>query len=884
MRNFSTRVLTPAWWPVLVGTLLIALVLSTPDTRLMALTDDDEESDVLGPPVLYAQIRDAPLVPAGRIRNGRLRVDRFDFELTDGDLYLLSPVDERLTGAVYLGRGLVRCYPPDGVEYQQLKKLLGDDYLEEEFDRFVFWFTGDIGERLRAMTDDEPGLDIEKATDLLEDRRKELLENQLINVDSRVLLDLLQSDKPSSSGNTSPYFYSDIDGKDHDWFSIEIEPRELEEIRLSRYDNRRKLRNVWMGFHTLRDFDGAATERAFAGFPRDPEGELKSGDENDNGWDFHDFGLSPRPLQPDHERWSPRLSVPRADVDLSLEGNGDATASVALLIDPLEPLSALRLRISPLLEVTDVRWREEVPTDAEDVSEVLLLPPVDPSSAIDMEENGRGPADPVPLVGEPLHYLQEVHERRMNDDRWEPWLTIELPRWIEPGERFVLEIAYKGKLVERLRVSQDFLLKDTLYWIPQHPDNRRSRFHLTFRIPERYRVASGGILLDERVDNDTRIMQWVTDRQVRASMAFQYGRFEVDEVNVDGMPPVAVYANRNHLGFTPGTRNKTIEDLTVSVRTFSDYFGPYPFDSLLVTETPSYSGQAFPGLVLLTFRAFGALHTGESELFRTHEVAHQWWGAGVDWKSYRDQWISEGFAQYSAALFTLVGMDSEEQFLAMLEAWRLDVLGEVNIGQGLGLRHYGFMPAVIRRSDGNKSGPVVAGYRLATNDTPMDYRLLVYEKGAFILHMIRMMLTDLETGDDERFRVLMRRFVRDHLDSPASTRSFETAVTAAFDEPMDWFFDQWVYGVEIPTYRLDLTVSSLVDAASPFVLHGTIQQEDVRDGFRMPVPIHLQFRDYPPQMHRIWVDAKEVEVKIPLPAEPTKIEFNYHHAVLARVK
>ena len=469
MRCLPPHVLRPTSWPVLAGALLAALAIIVPDANLGALTDDDEESDALGPPPLYEQLRDTPLVPAGRIRDGRLRVDRFDFELTDGDLYLLSPVDDRLTGAVYLGRGLVRCYPPDGVEHQQLEKLLDEDYLEEEFDRFVFWFTGDVGERLRAMADAEPGRDIKKATDLLEDRREELLEDQLANVDSRVLLDLLQSDAPSPAADTSPYFYADIDGKDHNWFSIEVEPRELEEVRLSRYDDRRKLFNVWMGFHALRDFDAAAAERAFAGFPRDPEVEGGLGDDDDDDWDFRDLGLSPRPLQPDHERWSPRLRVPRADADLALEGNGDATASVALLIDPLEPLAALRLRISPVLEVTNVRWRTEVPADAEDVSAVLLLPPAERSNASDADGEEPDPADPVALGGEPLHYVQEVHERRMDDDLWEPWLTVALPRWVEPGERFVLEIAYEGKLVERLRVSQDFLLKDTLYWMPAAP-------------------------------------------------------------------------------------------------------------------------------------------------------------------------------------------------------------------------------------------------------------------------------------------------------------------------------------------------------------------------------------------------------------------------------
>jgi aminopeptidase N len=34
-----------------------------------------------------------------------------------------------------------------------------------------------------------------------------------------------------------------------------------------------------------------------------------------------------------------------------------------------------------------------------------------------------------------------------------------------------------------------------------------------------------------------------------------------------------------------------------------------------------------------------------------HEVAHQWWGHIVGWASYHDQWISEGFSDFSASLF-----------------------------------------------------------------------------------------------------------------------------------------------------------------------------------------------------------------------------------------
>ena len=635
-----------------------------------------------------------------------------------------------------------------------------------------------------------------------------------------------------------------------------------------------------MSTDVLTDFDPArAASLAVGGPPRDPEveGPASPRRDRDDGWDFRDFGLPLRPARPDAEGWAPRVSVPRTDVDLALEGDGDAAGSVALVVEPLATLAAVRLRISTTLEVTDARWRPAVPAGVDDVRGVPLLPP--PDDAEDPPE----PDEPIPLGGERLHFVQEKHDRRMEEDRYEPWVTLLLPRAVAPGEPFVIELAYEGELVERLRATNEFLLKDTIYWIPRHPHNRRRRLNVTFRMPDRYRVASGGALVEERVDDGTRIMRWVTDRALRGTTSFHYGRFEVDEVALDGLPPIAVYANRHHIGFAPGARQKTMDDLAGAIRTYTDYFGPYPFDSLLVTETPTSGGQAFPGFLLLSFRSFGELHTGESELFRAHEVAHQWWGASVDWEGYRDQWMTEGFANYAAALYALVGLGNEDQFEDMLDAWRLDVLGEIRIGQGLGLQRYGLRPGIIRESDGHESGPVVLGVRLITVDTPFDYRLLAYEKGALVLHMLRMLLVDLETGDDARFREMMRAFVRDHTGGVANTRLFEEAVTRAFGEPMDWFFDQWVYGTGVPTYRPDLAVSPLVDGREPFALHGTIRQEDVPDGFRMPVPIRLEFRDRPPQTHRVWVDAEVVEVEIPIPERPTEITFNYRHAVLARV-
>ena len=160
---------------------------------LLAEQKSNETTIGLGPPAVYEELQNAEPQSFGHIRDGRLRIDRFEFELSDGDLYLV-PVSGRAPISIYIGHGLVRAYPPNGVEHQQLRKLIDEDFLEEEFTRFVFWSSGNVNERLQSLTDDTPGRQVKKAADLLSDRRKNLLEQQLSNPDSRLLMSLWQPD------------------------------------------------------------------------------------------------------------------------------------------------------------------------------------------------------------------------------------------------------------------------------------------------------------------------------------------------------------------------------------------------------------------------------------------------------------------------------------------------------------------------------------------------------------------------------------------------------------------------------------------------------------------------------------------------------------------
>ena len=856
---------------LLAGAALLALSAETATGAGARQDDSDDEGP--GPPPLYEALREAEVSYAGEIRGARFRVDRFELELEEGRLYLAPEIGGGVSTAVFVGDGRLRGYPPDAVEHHQLERFSDEHRVDEAFDRLVLWSSDDTAERLRALAAParERRRDTERANRLLRDRRRRMMDEQHFNPESRILHDLWRRE----TGTLPPgrtFRLVELDSKDHGWLALVVEPHDPEEVALYRYEYRRGVSDTWMRFEALTDYRPGYAERALEPFAVDPD---SLDDDEATG---AALGLPPRPVAPDREGWTARARVPRTEVDLALDGDGDARATAALLIEPLEPTRGIRLQISVMLEVTDARWHAD-PTARPAGARLLATDASDP--AVD-------PEDPTALTGEPLPFAQERHERTFEDDHFEPWVTVALPRTVAAGEPFILELAYEGPLVDRLRGTRDFVLLDTLDWRPQHADNRTSRIETTFRVPERYRIGSGGTLVDERVQDDIRIQRWATTGPV-GSMAFHYGEFEVTEVERSAAPAISIYADENHRGFAPGNREKTIADVTGAIEVLAEYFGPFPHASLLVTETPTTSGQAFPGLLFLSYRAFGNMHTGEAELFRAHEVAHQWWGAGVDWwRDYRDQWMAEGFSNYAAALYALYGLDDPDQFAEMIDAWRLDVLREGQVGQGIGLRHYGFRPEALRWSEGHEAGPLAVGYRLVSTKprfgASIDHRILIYEKGAYVLHMLRSMLLDWETGDDARFRELMRGYAVAYLGRVMSTRSFEDAVTEAFGEPMGWFFDQWVYGVDVPTYRVDLDVSPVVDQPAPFVLHGRIRQEEVPDGFRMPVPIRLTFDDRPPVVRHVLVDAPEVSVELPLPARPERIEFNAGHAVLARVR
>jgi hypothetical protein len=381
-------------------------------------------------------------------------------------------------------------------------------------------------------------------------------------------------------------------------------------------------------------------------------------------------------------------------------------------------------------------------------------------------------------------------------------------------------------------------------------------------------------------------------------VGFNYGSFKAKSVT-EGGTQISVYANEglndelkeielagdteSATGqrvagtiSTTGMVNAALAEATNSMRIFTHFFGPLRFPALSITQQPASSfGQSWPTLVFMPYMAFldntvrnqlGISHDKSTRQFLDevgpHEVAHQWWGHLVGVKTYHDEWLSEGFADYSAGLYLQVtGGDSK--FRTYLEAQKEAIAGPLRNSS-------------MRACD---AGPIWLGRRLSTVKNPDAYQRLVYAKGAYVLHMLRMMLYSFSTRDDSRFAAMMRDFVESFRGRDASTEDFRAVVEKHFRADMSWFFNQWVYGSELPAISVQYALTPNEKGA---MFHGTVVQRGVSKGFRTLLPIMI-FSGKSASSGRLTLEGETSQFSIQLSATPDKVEFNPLHAVLCDI-
>jgi hypothetical protein len=420
-------------------------------------------------------------------------------------------------------------------------------------------------------------------------------------------------------------------------------------------------------------------------------------------------------------------------------------------------------------------------------------------------------------------------------------------------------------------------------------------------------LVATGEQTSDTVDGNTRVTTWKS--QIPLAVAgFAYGDYKVTNDKA-GDVAIDIYANREPddvmtqvqryfqegagqqeaaVGsMSPAIMAKTMgTEVANAVRVYSSWFGPFPYKHLSVTSLPiSYGyGQGWPGLLYLWSASFldstqrNAIgirdQTAVTDFFRGHETSHQWWGHRVGWKSYHDQWLSEGFAEFSGDLYVEYRQNMKEY----LGRWRKEkeLLHNKDV--------YGHEVETL--------GPIWMGQRIGSSITnPRSYQDLIYSKGGYVLQMLRMqMMNPRDQDPDHLFKEMMQDYCKTFDNKAASTEDFKAIVekhmTHGMDldgnHKMDWFFNQYVYGMGEAQYTFHAGAEATADGKTH--IKGTITRAGVPDYWKDVVPLYAHMGDKTIKMGTIGVTHASEPIDFLIPGKIDRVSINDYEDLLAEVK
>lgn len=419
-------------------------------------------------------------------------------------------------------------------------------------------------------------------------------------------------------------------------------------------------------------------------------------------------------------------------------------------------------------------------------------------------------------------------------------------------------------------------------WYPYVPEafeqKHTARLELTVRKKNELRSMGRMESRTENGGNETSV--WIVERPAKMVTFSTATRFEEVKVTPGGIPPVIAFGPDFQFANTGKLRN-VAADVANSLQYFQNLLGSgIAAEQFYVTSIAAGHGQSFDGFLHLTESTFRSEHPGASELFRAHEVAHTWWGHKVGWKTYRDQWISEAFAEYCAMMFVQDAVqDGDRHFNEILRSYEGIVKGNMAGGFSKFNR-----PGLIERnlSERARLGPIGHGYRASTFEIPTGYLIQTYYKAPLVLHMLRAFLR-LRLGSDEVFIRTMRDFLAEYEGRSAGTEDFRRVLerNAGGGSDFGWFFDSWIYRAEIPSYTWKYGVKP---AGNEFVLTIGLDRRDVGDDFVTVIPIRVEMEGGQTMMLFIPNKESRQTFTYTVPARVKNVVFGPDSSLLANVK
>lgn len=423
-------------------------------------------------------------------------------------------------------------------------------------------------------------------------------------------------------------------------------------------------------------------------------------------------------------------------------------------------------------------------------------------------------------------------------------LTITLPAPPPAGERRSFTVRYHGVAANGLHIGRNRFGERTFFswnwptmarqWLPviDHPsDKATSEFLVT--APARYQVVANGALLEELdLGGSRRLTHWRESVPI-ASWLNNIGVAEFAARHFDQVRGVPLQT-----WVFPGDRENGIgtfeEAMRQAVEYFSEFIGPYPYEKLAGVQVNGMGGgmehasEVFYGEKVVTGRpAFSLV---------AHEVSHQWWGDSVTEKDWDDAWLSEGFATYFAAL-AVEHYQGRDAFLDIMTRSRSSILQ---------MEKRAAVPVIHNNLAEIRDGRAPIG--------------LVYQKGAWTLHMLRAQV------GNEKFRDGMRAYYRRYRDSNASTGNLQAVMEEVSGQDLEWFFAQWLRRAGSPVIS---GVWSYDAAVRKVVLE--LRQEQAGAVFRLPLDIGIAVSGVPVRVARIVLEGRYRRFEIDCESRPDAV-------------
>jgi aminopeptidase N len=437
-------------------------------------------------------------------------------------------------------------------------------------------------------------------------------------------------------------------------------------------------------------------------------------------------------------------------------------------------------------------------------------------------------------------------------------LNIQLPNAATVDAELVFSIQYHGIPFDGLRIGatkfgdRSFFNENwpnrTRHWLPtiDHPyDKATSEFIV--KAPAKYKVVSNGLLLEESyLGNNMKLTHWKQSVPVSswlfvlgvAEFAVQY----VDQFNGKSIE-TWVYAKNREAGFYD------FKEPTKKVLEFyTKYVGPFAYEKLANIQTPSVNGGMETSSAI--FYGEDLVNGKRDERTRNiviNEIAHQWFGNAVTETTWDDAWLSEGFATY----FTLLFIESE--------------YGKAEFDKGIQKAKKAVFDMSVKMPNFSIISDRTAEKEVVTTG-------LTYQKGAWILHMLRNLV------GDANFQKGIQLYYAKYFNANATTDQFRDEMERASGKNLETFFKQWLYQPINPI----INASWSFDAKQRKLILKLEQVQNSDMLFDLPVEINYYTKgNASPKTIKVQLNKKEQLFSFPSNSAPEKIVLDPNNKLLS---